>query len=45
MKVSGSFTFWIDGEQVKNFDEFEKQIKKGEYKIEIDKLRIDARKV
>lgn len=40
MKVTGNgFKFFLDGEQLKNFDEFEKKISK----IEVKEITVDSK--
>ena len=44
MKVQGvGFSYYLDGKELKNFDEFERKIKNIEVTVEVTNLRIDAR--
>lgn len=36
------FTYWLNGEQLKDFDEFEKVLKNRIVTIEVDKLQVKA---
>lgn len=46
MKTQGSFTFWLDGVQLKDFDTFEKKIKNLNIKeIFVAKLEIHGKTV
>ena len=43
MKVVGSFKYFLNGEQVKDFDTFEKKIKNIDVTIKVEGLNIHAR--
>jgi len=44
MKAEGSrFTYFLNGEQIKDFDTFEKKLKSLDVTIEVTNFRIDAR--
>lgn len=36
------FTYWLNGEQLKDFDAFEKALKNRIVTIEVDKLQVKA---
>ena len=44
MKAEGNqFTYFLNGEQIKDFDTFEKKLKSLDVTIEVTNFRIDAR--
>lgn len=44
MKSEGNqFTYFLNGEQIKDFDTFEKKLKSLDVTIEVTNFRIDAR--
>lgn len=46
MKTIGNgFNYYLDGKQLKDFDEFERKIKNIEVKIEVENLEIKAKTV
>lgn len=43
MKTEGGFKYFFNGEEIENFDKFEKKIKDKDVKIEVRKLEVHAR--